>query len=201
LPYLLNSYGNRDNGPATETQENMIAELTPAQRAWQTRRALTTPATSPRFVEIKLQTVRVHEEAPLQCDTPELAADIWRQHVETASWFDSQKEALVLITLDTRCRATGYNLVSLGSLNESTASIREILRPAIVAAAYGIIIMHNHPSGDPSPSEADRRVTRRLKEACEIVGIRLFDHVVVGNASLAPHAPSGRFSFRECGLI
>ncbi len=86
----------------------------------------------------------------------------------------------------------------IGSLNEAVAHPREIFRAAVVASAYGIILMHNHPSGDPAPSEADKRLTRRIKEAGELLRICLTDHVIAGTTEggRQPH-----FSFRENGMI
>ena len=88
--------------------------------------------------------------------------------------------------------------ISHGSLNESVAHPREIFRPAITYAAYALILVHNHPSGDPAPSDADLRLTRRLNEAAELLQIRFLDHVIIGSAD------NGRrpyFSFREAGVI
>src|SRR5579862_7116490 len=72
-----------------------------------------------------------------------------------------QRESLRVILLDTRYHVLRIEEISLGSLNESIAHPREIFRPALIYAAYAIIVVHNHPSGDPTPSEADRRLTRR----------------------------------------
>ena len=73
---------------------------------------------------------------------------------------------------------------------------REVFRAAIVAAASAVLLMHNHPSGDPKPSEADRRLTNRIIEASKHVTIQLLDHVIFGSNS-----PEGYFSFRESGLL
>jgi DNA repair protein RadC len=84
-------------------------------------------------------------------------------------------------------------VISIGTLSASLCHPREIFAPAIVASAAAIIAIHNHPSGDPTPSAEDRDVTRRLQRAGEILGIPLADHVVVSE--------SGFFSFREHGLL
>jgi DNA repair protein RadC len=75
---------------------------------------------------------------------------------------------------------------------------REIYRATILAGAYAHVLMHNHPSGDPTPSDADRRLTRKIQEAGQIVEISLLDHVIVG-ASEPGCTPY--FSFREAGLL
>ena len=110
-----------------------------------------------------------------------------------------RQEVLRVILLDTKHHLIKIEQVSLGSLNESIAHPREIFRPAVIHSAYAVIIAHNHPSGDPTPSESDRRLTRRLKEAAEILRINLFDHVIIG----APdeNGSPGYVSFRELGLL
>lgn len=109
-----------------------------------------------------------------------------------------QKESLRVVLLDTRYHLLRVEEVSLGSLNESIAHPREIFRPAMVHSAYAVIVVHNHPSGDPSPSEADHRLTRRLSEAAQLLQINLLDHIIIG-------APAqGRppyYSFKEGGIL
>ncbi len=108
------------------------------------------------------------------------------------------RESLRVVLLDTRLHLLRVEEISLGSVNESIAHPREIFRPAFIYSAFALILVHNHPSGDPSPSEADRRLTVRLAEAARLLQIRLYDHVIIGNAD------NGRqpwFSFREGGLL
>ena len=80
-----------------------------------------------------------------------------------------------------------------GTLDRAVVEPREILRRALIGKAAGVILYHNHPSGDPTPSREDREFTRRLVAACESVGVRLLDHIVVGR--------EGCVSFRESGLL
>lgn len=101
--------------------------------------------------------------------------------------------------LDTKYRSTGYSLVSVGSLNESIAHPREIYRAAVVAGAYAIILMHNHPSGDCAPSQTDHSLTRRITEAGEVLGVKLMDHVIIGRKG--DNRGTSYFSFREAGVI
>jgi DNA repair protein RadC len=108
------------------------------------------------------------------------------------------RESLRVVLLDTRHRLVREEEVSLGTLNESLAHPREILRPAIAHGAYAFVLLHNHPSGDPSPSEADRALTRRIREAAELMQIHLLDHVIIGRER--PGAPP-YFSFKEHGLL
>lgn len=149
--------------------------------------------------EIRVSRVRETSGASVKIDRASVALEYWRSTIESSSWHDADKEMLVVLLLDTRHNVIAHNLVSLGSLNESIAYPREIFRPAIAAAAYGVVVMHNHPSGDPQPSEADRRLTRRLAEAGTLLQVPIVDHVIVG----APRDPEQcpYFSFREAGLL
>jgi DNA repair protein RadC len=84
-------------------------------------------------------------------------------------------------------------------VNETIAHPREILRKAIIHSAYAFILVHNHPTGDPTPSSADFTLTKRLVELCGPLGIVFSDHIIIGS----PGSPSGRpyHSFREAGVI
>jgi DNA repair protein RadC len=75
----------------------------------------------------------------------------------------------VAVLLNAKLRMIGYHVVSVGSLNEALAHPRKIFRAAILAGAYALILMHNHPSGDPTPSEADRRLTKNIREVAGIL--------------------------------
>lgn len=145
------------------------------------------------FAEITVKTVRLHEQSAQPADQPVKLRELWEKYVTASDWYDPDKEAMVVFLLNTRLNCIGFNLVSLGTVSETSGHPREILRPAIAAAAHSIAVAHNHPSGAPEPSDADRRFTRRLREACETMSIPLVDHVVVGNGK--------HFSFREHGLI
>jgi len=110
----------------------------------------------------------------------------------------SAREILKVLLLDTKLRLIADVKIAEGSLNECIAHPREVLLPAVVRKAYAILVMHNHPSGDPAPSQADLALTRRIREAAEIFQITLIDHVIVGSAE------GGRqpyFSFREAGVL
>lgn len=108
------------------------------------------------------------------------------------------RESLRVVLLDTRHRLIHQEEVSLGTINESLAHPREILRPTISHGAYAFVLVHNHPSGDPTPSEADRSLTRRIREAADLMQIHLLDHVIIGLER--PGAPP-YFSFKEHGLL
>lgn len=108
------------------------------------------------------------------------------------------QEQLLVVLLDTRLRHAGTIVISQGTVDSCTAHPRDILRPVVSRGSYGFALIHNHPSGDPAPSEADMRVTRRLAEAAELMQVKLLDHVIVGRPS---PGRSGYFSFREAGII
>ena len=131
-------------------------------------------------------------------DSPEAAYLLWREVVAEDPCHEPEKEHLVTALLNAKLRLIGYHIVSVGSLNEAIAHPREIYRATILAGAYAHVLMHNHPSGDPTPSDADRRLTRKIQEAGQIVEISLLDHVIVG-ASEPGCTPY--FSFREAGLL
>src|SRR6516225_6343614 len=108
------------------------------------------------------------------------------------------REFLHVVLLNAKQQLIKVVTVTQGSANESLAHSCEVFKPAIVHPAYSFILVHNHPSGDPSPSEADMRLTRRILEASRILQLQLLDHVIIG----AP-APgrSSYFSFKEAGVI
>ncbi len=165
-----------------------------------------------------LKVLRVGEPLPgVRINAPQTARGYWNRVIKKQTWFDESKEHLVVLLLSTRCDVEGYALASIGTLNESIAHPREIFRTAIAGGCYGIIVMHNHPSGDASPSEIDRSLTRRLSAAAELLQVRLFDHVIVGQRNLRPFrlkarttrkmreaqviSRRGYFSFKEEGCL
>jgi DNA repair protein RadC len=102
-----------------------------------------------------------------------------------------QQEQVAVLALDTRRRVLARELVSQGTLTQSLAHPREIFRTAIKLGAAAVVVGHNHPSGDPSPSPDDHALTRRLREAAEVLGIPLVDHIVVGQDGFYSYADSG----------
>ena len=108
------------------------------------------------------------------------------------------QEVLRVILLDTRYRHSSTVEITKGSINESLAYPRDIFRPVIGQSAYAFVLVHNHPSGDPAPSEADIRLTRRLAEGARVLQINMLDHVVVGQSF---GGRPGYFSFKEAGML
>lgn len=129
----------------------------------------------------------------LICDTPDTAAHYWRLHVATNPYFNPECECFVVIMLNTRRRVRGHQLLTIGTMDTILVHPREVFRGAVIAGAAAIVIMHNHPSGDPTPSEADVKVTRDLIRAGQLMQIQVLDHIVMGNPN--------RSSLRELGYF
>lgn len=106
---------------------------------------------------------------------------------------DSRKEYFLVLLLDGKNRIIRRVQVSEGSLNQSIVHPREVFSPAVKESAAAMILVHNHPTGDPAPSQEDIAITRRLKEAGEIMGIRVLDHIIIGDGEY--------LSFVERGLM
>ncbi|MEX2139707.1 MAG: DNA repair protein RadC [Pirellulales bacterium] len=96
---------------------------------------------------------------------------------------DSRQEEFHLVTLDTKNQVIDTHPITVGTLDASLVHPREVFRPAIKDAAASVILVHNHPSGDATPSKEDFAVTRRLESAGELLGIKVLDHIVLGNGS------------------
>jgi DNA repair protein RadC len=123
-------------------------------------------------------------------DSPELIHELLGEEMRKL-----RKESLRVVLLDTRYHLIRVEEVSVGSVNESIAHPRDVFRPALIGSAYAVIVVHNHPSGDASPSQTDHSLTRRLAEAAELLQIRLLDHVIIGEGE------PGYFSFKEAGVL
>jgi len=108
-------------------------------------------------------------------------------------------ESVRVICLNTKHMVLAVEEVTRGTLNESLFHPREAFRPALARQAHAVILVHNHPSGNPQPSDADLHVTRRMKEAGTLLQIELLDHVILG----APRAgvEKNYFSFKNEGLL
>ncbi len=118
------------------------------------------------------------------------ADDIWQAY--RGRFRNLPQEHFVIVLLDSKNRIMRDQIVSKGTLTGSLAHPREVFQQAIRHAASAIILMHNHPSGDPQPSPEDKEVTRRLREAGELLGIRVLDHIILGADDF--------FSFRDEGI-
>ena len=126
-------------------------------------------------------------------DTPQLIYDLLGMEMRMLS-----QESLRAVLLDTRLKLMRVEEIALGTVSECMAHPREIFRPAIVHSAYAVIIVHNHPSGDPSPSAADIQMSRRMAEAAHLLQIRLLDHVIIGSPA---EGRAAYYSFKESGVL
>lgn len=131
-------------------------------------------------------------ETPLRPGHRLKGAEEIHAHFRT-SMRDLRKERFMAVLLDTKARVIREELISEGILTASLVHPREVFGPAIRESAAAIVLVHNHPSGDPEPSDEDQAVTQRLSAVGELVGIGIHDHIVIGD---------GRYvSFRERGWL
>ena len=130
--------------------------------------------------------------APL-LDTPERVFDAFG-----SEFMGLRQESLRVLLLDAKLRLIRSEEIMRGSVSECMAHPREIFRHAIIQSAYAVVVLHNHPSGDPAPSAADIRITRSLREAAQLLQINLIDHIILGSPD------GGRvpyYSFKEAGHL
>lgn len=141
--------------------------------------------------------VKIVRETPVDyiTDKPTAIVEYWKDNVRGMSSFDSEKEFLVVLILDSKLKVKAHSVVSMGLLNQTLVHAREVFRPAIAYAGAHIVLVHNHPSNDPTPSSDDLRSTREMLQAGVLLGIPLLDHVVI--------ASNGEkfSSLRELGLL
>lgn len=132
-------------------------------------------------------------------DNPEPAAAFWRAHIESAAWYRSEQECFCVLMVNTRRKMVGFNLVTLGTLDSCWAQPMEVFRVPVIKAAAAVILAHNHPSGDSTPSEADIKVTRDLMRAGELLKIQVLDSLIIGKPNETK--PCGWTSLRELGYF
>ena len=151
-----------------------------------------TPSQPKEFKVVALRECPTPFEMQL-CETPQQAADYWRAHITTHPYFNPECECLVALHLNTRRRIRGHHLVSTGILDTILVHPREVFRTAIAANASAILLLHNHPSGEPQPSEADIKVTRDLIRAGQLLKMEVLDHIIIGNPGYASLKEQGFF--------
>ena len=150
-----------------------------------------------RVYEANIQYTETLFEVPFTAlDTPQKVVE-YMKDVNDRYPFN---EVFEVIVLNRKSKPMGRHLVTLGTATASLVHPREVFRIAILAGATAIVVVHNHPSGDPAPSSADLMVTRQLREASRFLDIELLDHVILGRPEQDP-AGRGFYSFREAGLI
>jgi len=126
------------------------------------------------------------------------AAEYWHTAIATDDRFNGDVESFYVLLLNARRRCFAHVLVSQGTLDTILVHPREVFRAALIGNASAVIVMHNHPSGDPTPSEADIKVTRDLIRAGQLLKVELLDHVVIGKAA---EGAKGYCSLRELGYF
>ena len=112
----------------------------------------------------------------LKMDRPSTIADYYMEQLR-----HEKQEQLVCAFFDSKCNFLGDSIISKGAVNYAYVSPREIFRTAFDYEAVMMIILHNHPSGDPYPSEDDIRITRRIEKGTEILDLKLVDHIIIGD--------------------
>lgn len=148
-----------------------------------------------RFRQIKAvyETMTVREEV-ISYLKPGTRFSAPQQVYETFSFLMHEtKEMFLTLHLDGKNRIMAMDVVSIGSLNQSIVHPREVFKTACLSNAAALILIHQHPSGDPTPSAEDTAITRRLKEAGELMGIKVLDHIIIGDGEYC--------SFVETGLL
>jgi len=125
---------------------------------------------------------------PPSIKTPD---DVYKLMRRRMNGFD--REHFYSLLLNTKNVVITIELISIGSLNASIVHPREILKPAIANSAASIVLVHNHPTGDPAPSREDVEFTRRFAKCGELIGIQLLDHVIIGSESFASLKERGDF--------
>jgi DNA repair protein RadC len=149
-----------------------------------------------RIYEASLKYKLVQSGPLMVVDSPERVF----QYMEGAFDPDPTVEWFFVIPLNRKNRALGRIAITKGTATASLVHPREVFRPAVLCNASALIVAHNHPSGDPAPSQADIRATRQLKEAAKTMQIDLLDHLIVGDKDADP-CNVGYYSFSEAGLI
>lgn len=143
------------------------------------------------FVDLYRMSSELHHENPV-LSSPEAVTSFMQSVMEHIH----DKEAMMAVFLDTKNRVIDYEEVSLGTINSSIVHPREIFRGAVINKANAIILCHNHPSGNLTPSGEDKTITLRLKEAGKLMGIEVLDHVIISGIEKDRY-----YSFKESGVL
>jgi len=143
--------------------------------------------------ELKVVSVRLVEEQPWksrsQLNTP---TEVAKFLSEALSSYD--RELFCCLNMSTKTQVINMNIISMGTLNAALIHPREVFKSAILSNANSVILAHNHPSWNCTPSEEDRNITRRLEGCGRLLGIEILDHIITGE-------PGVYYSFREKGIL
>jgi DNA repair protein RadC len=146
--------------------------------------------TSRRVPRIEVSLVR---EVPCPSETLSSSEAVAKSEIVERELKHCDREKFICLHLNTKNRLISYEVVSIGSINVSIVHPREVFKGALLSNATSVIFLHNHPSGDPNPSQEDKLLTERLSQAGKILGIAVLDHLII--------AGEAYFSFSEMGLI
>jgi DNA repair protein RadC len=145
-----------------------------------------------RVIKPVFETLKVREEVTCYFSTRERYTSP-QQIFDTFRFLQHEtKEYFFAVHLDGKNRFVCIDMISVGSLNQSVVHPRETFKSALLSSAAAIILLHNHPTGDPTPSREDMDITRRLKDVGELIGIKILDHIIIGDTYM---------SFVEGGIL
>ena len=179
----------RDYGGLTQLAQASFDELQAVQGIGKSKAA----AIKAAFLLAQRLAREAYPETPL-LDTPERVADLLREQNRAYT-----VENLQVVFVNTRKRLIGVQNISQGTLDTILVHAREVFAPALAKRASALILVHNHPSGDPTPSEADIKVTRDLIRAGQLLRIEVLDHIILGRATA--ERPRDFLSLRELGYF
>lgn len=129
---------------------------------------------------VHLEVVREKELPYGKADTPEKAIAVLKSIVNDLIG-NLDRECMAVCAADTKLNPVCVQIVGIGTTNACPYSVPEIFKAALIANATNILLFHNHPSGDPTPSREDIVCTRKIRQAGELLGVRLIDHIIVGS--------------------
>lgn len=145
--------------------------------AKRTSKAIPQTVSSINIYRIKM----VREDAVEYNNTIKSPADVAKLAHDVLEMHEMAEENFIILCLNTKNKVAGVHTISIGSLDTSIVHPREVFKAALLNNASAIILMHNHPSGEPEPSKEDIEVTHRLVNAGNILGIRVLDHIIIGD--------------------
>lgn len=184
--YVVNPHGRRE-----EAVEETLRGLSPRELVQFDHDPNLTDREARIMAVVSTIVRRVLEAPPEEQPEAITSPDIVAQRMSYLRYRD--REEFHVLILDTKNNVLADETVSVGSLDMAIAHPREVFKRAIKAGAAGILLVHNHPSGSPDPSPEDRQLTQQMKEAGDLLGIDVLDHVIIGGGV--------HFSFREKGLF
>ena len=144
--------------------------------------------------KVRMYRCEMVRDGSVNADTRKVESATDAEPIFRAIIGNSPKEHVVALFLSARGNIAGAEVISVGTLTASLIHPREIFAPALALRAAGLIVCHNHPSGDPTPSREDKEATERLRRAGEILGVPLMDHIILADGGSS-------FSFRAHGLL